>query len=161
MTLYMLVTSDKYELPIAVADSPKELATMIKVKHNTVLTLLSRAKKYNRNYCYKRVDIEEDTEDKMTREEIIKAMYDGWNCQEHDCINEKISCSDCIDVKFAEYERQIRAEVLDKINKFILLGCDDLKCDECHYREYSSDSCQYSYTLEVIEKYIKEQLKGE
>ena len=29
MTLYIRTTADKYELPIAVADSPKELAQML------------------------------------------------------------------------------------------------------------------------------------
>lgn len=34
--LYMAVTKDKYELPIAVADSTKELAIMLGLPHKTV-----------------------------------------------------------------------------------------------------------------------------
>ena len=58
-----------------------------------------------------------------------------------------------------EYEKQIRAEELDKISKMMLLGCDELKCEECDYRLYSQDVCQQAYTIGIIEKYIAEQLK--
>lgn len=52
-----------------------------------------------------------------------------------------------------------RAEELDKIDKMILLGCEELKCDECDYRLYSQDVCQQAYTIGIIENYIAEQLK--
>lgn len=44
MTLYMEVTQDKYELPIAVAESPYELAHMRGIKIGSMLTMLSRVK---------------------------------------------------------------------------------------------------------------------
>lgn len=43
--VYMATTKDKYELPIAVADSPKELATILGLKANTVSVYLSLHKK--------------------------------------------------------------------------------------------------------------------
>ena len=36
MTLYIRTTADKYELPIAVADSPNELAQMLGIKKESV-----------------------------------------------------------------------------------------------------------------------------
>lgn len=40
--LYLLVTSDKYELPLAVADSMEELARMAGVTVGTVTSSISR-----------------------------------------------------------------------------------------------------------------------
>lgn len=42
MKLYMKVTKDKYELPLAVADSAKELAAMVGTKENTVNSCISK-----------------------------------------------------------------------------------------------------------------------
>lgn len=60
MTLYVKVTDDKYELPIAVADSAGELAKMLGVKKNTVLTKISHGRQGIRT-TYHRVEID-DTE---------------------------------------------------------------------------------------------------
>lgn len=46
--LYLLVTSDKYELPLAVADSAEELARMAGVTVGTVTASLSRRKRAKR-----------------------------------------------------------------------------------------------------------------
>ena len=40
-TLYMAHTTDKYELPIAVADSVTDLARMLKMKKETVQVYMS------------------------------------------------------------------------------------------------------------------------
>lgn len=45
--VYMYVTRDKYELPIAVADSEAELAQMLGVSKRTVITEVCRCKKSN------------------------------------------------------------------------------------------------------------------
>ncbi len=58
MTLYMKVTKDIYELPIAVAESPKELAMMLGVSPNAVSSSLS--KKYP---TWKKVEIEDEEDD--------------------------------------------------------------------------------------------------
>lgn len=42
MTLYMKCTTDRLELPIAVADTAKELARMLGVSHNSVYSEISR-----------------------------------------------------------------------------------------------------------------------
>ena len=39
--IYMVTTRDKYELPIAVADSTKELAEMLGLPHKTVSMYMS------------------------------------------------------------------------------------------------------------------------
>ena len=53
-TLYMKVTKDKYELPLAVADSQKELAELLGVKLNVVVS--SFCKGYG---TFKKVEIDE------------------------------------------------------------------------------------------------------
>lgn len=58
--LYMKITRDEYELPVAVADSVIELAKMLGVKPNTISRSLSRQKKHERKSCYKRIEITED-----------------------------------------------------------------------------------------------------
>ena len=41
MKIYMYVTKDEYELPIAVADTPRELARMLGTTANTVKSSIS------------------------------------------------------------------------------------------------------------------------
>lgn len=45
MKLYMLVTPDKYELPMYVTDSVKDLARFAGVKANSIYIMMSRYKK--------------------------------------------------------------------------------------------------------------------
>ena len=44
MTIYMAVTSDKYELPIAIADSGEELAKLLGVTRGSIYSYVSREK---------------------------------------------------------------------------------------------------------------------
>lgn len=44
-TIYMKCTNDKYELPVAVADSPKELAQLLHIKRNLVNSAISHKHK--------------------------------------------------------------------------------------------------------------------
>ena len=61
MKLYLRVTKDKYELPVAVADSPRELAKMTGVSRDTILSSLSHVKDGRiRNSIYKMVEVEDD-----------------------------------------------------------------------------------------------------
>ena len=62
MVLYMAVTSDKYELPIAVADSPLELGEMLGRSRNTILSAISHAKRWGSRCCYVRVDLDDGKE---------------------------------------------------------------------------------------------------
>lgn len=57
--LYMKVTDDEYELPIAVAGSVSELARMLEMKPTTISHLLSVAKKNGWKSTYVRIEIEE------------------------------------------------------------------------------------------------------
>ena len=59
MKVYMEVTQDKYELPVAVADSVRELAYVVGVKENTVCNIMSRAKKRGGRCKYIKVELEE------------------------------------------------------------------------------------------------------
>lgn len=70
MTLYMKTTTDKYELPIAVADSPKKLAMMLGQKRSSVATMCSQ----QRN-GYHRIEVEPEWRDmtlEMTEKEIVR-----------------------------------------------------------------------------------------
>lgn len=62
MCVYMKVTKDKYELPLAVADSPAELAAMTGDSIKTIWSAVSRAKhrsnpKY-KNHRFLKVEID-------------------------------------------------------------------------------------------------------
>lgn len=60
MKLYMYVTFDKYELPLAVADSPRELAEMTgRGTRQTVLSAISHSK-YQKRSRYHKVEVEDD-----------------------------------------------------------------------------------------------------
>lgn len=58
--LYICVTRDKYELPLAVADTPEALAKMCGVSAGTVLSVISHAKQHKYVSQYKRVVIDDD-----------------------------------------------------------------------------------------------------
>lgn len=62
MTLYLKVTSDRYELPLAVADSVKELSAMVGVKRNSIKTMIWKDENGIKKGCYKKVIIEEKNE---------------------------------------------------------------------------------------------------
>lgn len=63
MKLYMRVTDDQYELPIAVADTHGELARMCGVSRNTVASALSHARRNGQNSVYKEVEVEDGSDD--------------------------------------------------------------------------------------------------
>ena len=60
MKIYMEVTDDKYELPIAVADSAVELAQIINVSANSIYSSISHAKSKGYKSRYVCVDVEDD-----------------------------------------------------------------------------------------------------
>lgn len=63
MILYMKVTKDKYELPIAVAGTIKELAIMLGINENSVNHQFYRQRKYGTNCGYVKVEIDEEEEE--------------------------------------------------------------------------------------------------
>ena len=60
ITLWMKVTLDKYELPVAVADTSGQLAQMIGVTPNNIHSAISNARKDGYRCQYVKVEIEED-----------------------------------------------------------------------------------------------------
>ena len=56
--VYMMVTQDKYELPLAVADTVAELARLTGQKRNTIASAMSHAKKKGFSSRYKKVVID-------------------------------------------------------------------------------------------------------
>ena len=61
MKLYLRVTKDKYELPVAVADSPRELAKMCGVAKSGILSAISHEKSgRTHSSIYKLVEVEDD-----------------------------------------------------------------------------------------------------
>lgn len=60
MILYITKTRDKYELPLGVYDSVKELSKAVNVKESSILSYISHTKNGTKSYCkYERVEIEE------------------------------------------------------------------------------------------------------
>lgn len=60
MKVWMKVTNDELELPVAMADSAEQLAEKLGVKKNTIYQLMYRAKKKGKQTCYRVVDIEDE-----------------------------------------------------------------------------------------------------
>lgn len=62
--LYMAVTKDQYELPIAVAGSAVELAKMVGTSADTVRSLISK-NLYNgyKHSPYRRVEVDDDSDE--------------------------------------------------------------------------------------------------
>ena len=57
MTLYMEITKDEYELPVAVAESPTELARITGYTRNAILSAISHD--YGKKHFIK-IDVEDD-----------------------------------------------------------------------------------------------------
>lgn len=53
--LYLAVTPDKYELPVAVADTAEGLADQIGTTKGTILSVISHAKQHKRRSVYHRL----------------------------------------------------------------------------------------------------------
>lgn len=62
MKLYMKVTDDEYELPIAVAETKAELCRMLGYQKNGVSNAMSYARKHGGKTCFVEVEIEGEGE---------------------------------------------------------------------------------------------------
>ena len=87
--LYIATTNDRYELPIAVADSTKELAEMLGMKHNTVSIYMCGYKK-----GFYKIPVQELIMDEYINEQEVSVcdtceMGDVWECQ--------FCCSKCLE----------------------------------------------------------------
>lgn len=59
-SLYLLISSDKYELPLAVADTTRELSALIGVREDAIRSAMSKARKRGNRCRYVKVVIEEE-----------------------------------------------------------------------------------------------------
>ncbi len=57
--VYMLVTQDKYELPLMVADTATELARKLGLSKDSVASAICKAKKDGRKCKYVRVELDD------------------------------------------------------------------------------------------------------
>lgn len=63
MTLYLAVSADKYELPIAVADSACELGRMLGLGRGTVISHISKVRQGGlKKQKYFRIEIDDEEE---------------------------------------------------------------------------------------------------
>lgn len=60
MVLFMEVTKDEYELPLAVAYSVRELAELRGMKENTIRNAMHRARINGRKCRFIKVEVEDD-----------------------------------------------------------------------------------------------------
>lgn len=58
MKLYLKVTTDKYQLPVAVADNAQELARIAGITKESVYSMISRSER-GMNTGYIKVEVEE------------------------------------------------------------------------------------------------------
>lgn len=63
MTIYMKVTKDRFSLPVAVADSPKELAALCGVSPNAIYSGFSHEKRGDWKSPYVKVVVDDDDMD--------------------------------------------------------------------------------------------------
>lgn len=59
MTLYMLVTNDKYELPLIVEDSAEKLARKLNINVHSIYSSMSKARKHGYKTQYVRVKLQD------------------------------------------------------------------------------------------------------
>ena len=60
MTLWLKVTHDKYEFPLAIADSPKQLAEMVGTTKAAVVSGACHFRHGRAWSCYRKVEIEDE-----------------------------------------------------------------------------------------------------
>jgi hypothetical protein len=63
MTLWLKVTLDEYELPVAVGDSLADLAKKIGTSRNTIASSYSHYIHSGKRSSYRKVEIEEDDDE--------------------------------------------------------------------------------------------------
>ena len=75
MELWLKVTADEYELPLAVADSCPELAAILGIDRSTIFRSAQKYEKQGRGgkrrYIYRRVKVEGDIEDWLKEEDDV------------------------------------------------------------------------------------------
>lgn len=63
MTVWIKVTKDEFELPVAIADTAEELAEILGVDRSTILSAVRRYERGEVSFSvYRRLEIEDDEE---------------------------------------------------------------------------------------------------
>ena len=60
MTLWLKVTHDEYELPVAVADNSSQLAILLGIKRNSIFHSMYSNKRYGWWTPFRKVEIDEE-----------------------------------------------------------------------------------------------------
>ena len=60
MTLWLKVTHDEYELPVAVADNSSQLAILLGIKRNSIFSSMYSNKRYGWWTQFRKVEIDEE-----------------------------------------------------------------------------------------------------
>lgn len=90
----------------------------------------------------------------MTREKLVKIIYDSeklWSCKATNC---SLTCRECAEKQLSDYEKQIRESVYDKILDF---------CEICGEHTSSCKGCQYldaDNPKSCLERYVEELREG-
>lgn len=86
--LYIAVTLDKYELPLAVADTPAELARLMGTTCNSVLSSIAHGeKRYKRVLIEENADYEKDSNSKCGSCSYFLKDNSKYKCR-GECTNE-------------------------------------------------------------------------
>ena len=94
MFVYMQVTKDDLELPLAIADSIPKLAEMVGVKAKSIYDSMSRAKTLGYRTQYKKVD-------------IGITGFEGCNkCEFYNKESKEHPCNECIQNAIEKYRRR-------------------------------------------------------
>ena len=91
----------------------------------------------------------------MTRDELfhyikLRSGLSGCNAKQFEC-DKYLDCESCLEDKIIEHDKQIRAEVIEEVNKKL----DELErnCESC----YGSKIVEmYADTYEMFRKWLKE-----
>lgn len=62
MNIWMKISDDKYELPVAVADTVTELAQICGITKETIIAQRSRQKRKGTSCRYLKIEVEDDEE---------------------------------------------------------------------------------------------------
>ena len=63
MDIWMQVSADKYEFPLLIAESQKELAMLCGVQRATIASAIGKAKRKGHKCQYVKVEIEEEQDE--------------------------------------------------------------------------------------------------
>ena len=79
---------------------------------------------------------------------------DSYNAEQFKC-DRYLDCESCLEDKIKEHDKQIRAEVIDEVNKKL----DELErtCESCYGAKIVE---MYADTYEMFRKWLKEQEKN-